>query len=243
MNKNQLKDQLKENVNHPDTISGIHNWCDRWCERCSKTKHCSVFKTTSHLHSENPEDFFKTLSMMLEATIDMIKDYCEKTGVDFESLNEPDFKEEYKRDQYLICNDDGVALAKQYANLVKLWLDSIKNKNPVGLEVRLQDTVLSDCMEVVQWYQYLLQVKMQRALLAYKDESELQISPYDSLGSAKLLLVSIERNISAWGYILQKFPEDEDEILTILVCLQKLRKQTEQLFPEALTFIRPGLDE
>jgi len=243
MNKNQFKSLLTESANHPETIRGIYNWCDRWCERCSKTMHCTVYKTTSHLLSEGPDDFFKMLSMMFEATIDMIKEHCEKSGIDFESLKESDFEGEYERDNYLLRNDDGVALARQYANLVKEWLDSLKSKNSFGMEVRLQDTVLSDCFEVVQWYQYLLQVKMQRAVIAQKDELELELNPYDSIGNAKLLLVSIERNIGAWGYIYQKFNEDEDEILTILICLQKLGKKVEQLFPEARSFIRPGLDE
>ena len=79
--------------------------------------------------------------------------------------------------------------------------------------------------------------------MAQKDEAELELEPYDSLGNAKLLMVSIERNIGAWGYIYQKFKEDEDEILAILICLQKLGKKVEQLFPDARAFIRPGLDE
>ena len=86
MNKNQYKSLLTERSKHPETIRGIHNWCDSWCERCSKTMYCTVFKTSSHLLSENPEDFFKMLSMIFDATIAMIKDYCEKSGIDFESL-------------------------------------------------------------------------------------------------------------------------------------------------------------
>jgi hypothetical protein len=46
-------------------------------------------------------------------------------------------------------------------------------------------------------------------------------------------LVSIERNIGAWGYLYQKFREDEDEILDIPVLLQKIAKQVEQVFPDA----------
>ena len=175
MNKNQFKSLLTESANHSETIRGIYNWCDSWCERCSKTVYCAVFKTTSQLLSEDPEDFFKMLSMMFDATIDMIKDYCEKSGIDFESLKESDFEGEYEREKYLIRNDDGIALAKQYSNLVNEWLESLKSKNPVGLEVRFDDTVLADCMEVVQWYQYLLQVKMQRAAIAQKDELKIQL--------------------------------------------------------------------
>jgi hypothetical protein len=48
--------------------------------------------------------------------------------------------------------------------------------------------------------------------------------------------------MGAWGYIYEKFKEDEDKILDILICLQKLEKKINYLFPEARTFIRPGLD-
>ena len=53
---------------------------------------------------------------------------------------------------------------------------------------------------------------------------------------------AVERNIGAWGYVYQKFREDEDEILDILICLQRLNKYIEHIFPEAKAFIRPGLD-
>jgi hypothetical protein len=75
---------------------------------------------------------------------------------------------------------------------------------------------------VIQWYQYLIEVKFIRVLMSQKEEKEEQQNPYDSLGNAKLLLVSIERNIGAWGYLYQQFREDEDEILDILVILQKI---------------------
>jgi hypothetical protein len=66
------------------------------------------------------------------------------------------------------------------------------------MEIRLQDLMLSDCLAVIQWYHYLIEVKFARALMSQEEEKEEQQNPYDSLGNAKLLLVSIERNISAW---------------------------------------------
>jgi hypothetical protein len=112
------------------------------------------------------------------------------------------------------------------------------------MEIRMQDPMLSDCMEVILWYQHFLEVKMMRALMSQQDEKEEEdIDLYDSLGTAKLLLVSIRRNMGAWGYMYQKFREDEDEILAILVTLQRLYGIIEQRFPEAQAFIRPGLDD
>jgi len=181
--------------------------------------------------------------MVFEATMDMLKEYSEKSGIDFEALKDSDIENEYDRKKYLVRNETGISLAKQYGRQVKYWLDSLKEKDAVGMEIRLQDPMLSDCLEVIQWYQYLLEVKLARALMSQKDEEEEQSNPYDSIGNAKLLLVSIERNIGAWGYIYQKFKEDQDEILDILVCLQRLGKEIERVFPEAQVFIRNGLDE
>ena len=243
MNKSQFRSILTDAVNNPQVIRGIFHWCDRWCERCKKTEHCTLYKTSSLLPSDTTEDFFESLSMIFEATMDMLKEAAEESGFDFESLKDSDFESEYDRKKYLIRNDAGISLAKQYGKQVKQWFDSLKSKDTLGMEIRLQDAMLSDCLEVIQWYQYLLEVKLARALMSQKDEEEEYLNPYDSLGNAKLLLISIERNIGAWGYIYQKIKEDEDEILDILVCLQRLHKQIEQLFPEAKAFIRPGLDE
>jgi hypothetical protein len=180
--------------------------------------------------------------MIFETTLNILKEYAEKNNIDLESLNDSDIIDEYDRKRYLIRNDTALTLAKEYGKQVKHWFLSLKTKEPFGMEIRMQDPMLSDCMEVIQWYQYLLEVKLVRTLMLQKDEEEEHSNPYDSLGNAKLLLVSIQRNMGAWGYFYEKFKEDEDEILDILICLQKLGKKIEQLFPEAWTFIRPGLD-
>jgi len=242
MTKSRFKSLLSESTDATETIHGIYNWCDRWCERCSHTEHCTVYKTSNQLPSENPDDLFKSLSMVFEATVEMLKEYSQKMGIDIDSLNDSDYVNDYEVQKYLVRNDDGLALAKQYRKQVGDWLNVLNEKDPLGTEARLQDEMLADCLEVIQWYQYLLEVKMARALMSQKDEEANLLNPYDSLGNAKLLLVAIERNIGAWGYVYQKFREDEDEILDILICLQRLNKYIEHIFPEAKAFIRPGLD-
>jgi len=243
MDKHEFKSILTEAAKDPQMIHGIFNWCDRWCERCNQTERCTLYKTSTHLSSDEPDDFFKSLSMIFEATMDMLKEQSVKLGLDFNSLKKSDIADDYDRKKYEIKDNDGLRLAKQYGKQVKYWLDSLKKKEPLSLEIRLQDTMLSECLEVIEWYHYQLEVKLARALMSQKDEEEEHVDAYDSLGNAKLLLVSIERNIGAWGCVYQKFPEDEDVILDILVGLQKLNRQVEFLFPNAKSFIRPGLDE
>ena len=221
-------------------IHEIFNWCDRWCEKCNQTGLCTLHKNSVQLSPESPEEFLKTLSNIFESAKKMIKEIVEKRDIDPETLQRSDFEDEYDWKKHLIRKNDGMVLAKKYRKQVMRWFNSLNDD--YGTEVRMQDPMLSDCMEVILWYQYLFEIKMARALISQKDAEEEHSEPYDSLGNAKLLLVSVERNIGAWGYVYQKFKEDEDEILDILISLQKLGKIVEQVFPEARAFIRPGLD-
>jgi len=242
MNKQEFLSILTENAEDTNVIRGIFNWCDRWCEKCTKTEFCTVYRTSVRLPSDTPEEFFNSLTLLFEATMEMLNEYFKDIDVDIDSLDDTDFIAEFIKEKEIIQNDTGINLAKQYGKQVKQWLDSLKKKNAYSMEVRMQDEMLADCLEVIHWYQYLFEMKMSKALLAKKIEEEESLNPFDSLGNAKLLLVSIERNIAAWGYLYQKFKEDEDEILDILVSLQRLCKLIEQVFPEARAFIRTGLD-
>jgi len=37
------KRDIDKLAGNPDFISGIYNYCDRWCERCVMTARCVVF--------------------------------------------------------------------------------------------------------------------------------------------------------------------------------------------------------
>jgi len=65
----------------------------------------------------------------------------------------------------------------------------------------------------------------------------------DSIGSAKVALIGIDRSISAWGKLHEHFPERTDSILDILVYVNRLRRRVEQLFPQARNFKRLGFDD
>jgi len=48
-------------------VSGIHNYCDRWCERCTFTARCRVAETESEMTDEerdiNNEAFLQNLQI------------------------------------------------------------------------------------------------------------------------------------------------------------------------------------
>ncbi|MDY6953748.1 MAG: hypothetical protein SWE60_19750 [Thermodesulfobacteriota bacterium] len=42
------KENLLKRAKHEQFISGIHNYCDRWCERCPLTSRCMNFSIFTH---------------------------------------------------------------------------------------------------------------------------------------------------------------------------------------------------
>lgn len=218
-------------------IRGIFHWCDRWCEKCSQTGLCTLYKNSSSI---TPEEIMESLPEILETAKKMLKDILGKKTANPDALTISDFENEYDWKAHLIRKNDGVVLAKKYRKKVKRWLNSLKDQ--LGMEIRMQDHTLSDYMDVIFWYEAMLEIKMERALISKQEEEEESINPYDSLGNAKLLLVSIGRSIEAWSYLYEKFKNDEDLILDILINLKNLSNKIEQIFPEARAFIRPGLD-
>jgi hypothetical protein len=100
-------------------------------------------------------------------------------------------------------------------------------------------------VEIIHWYQHFIYVKLMRAVRGTlgNAEEEWEDFPKDSDGSAKVALIAIDRSMAAWGHMHQFFPSHQDQIMAIIVHLERLRNRTETIFPEARHFVRPGFDE
>jgi hypothetical protein len=103
---------------------------------------------------------------------------------------------------------------------------------------------LRDAVEVIQWYQHQIAVKIMRAVgtTACRDADADRVDQSDSNGSAKVALLGMDRSVVAWAELLRQMPDDEDRILPLLVALSRLRRDVEAIFPAARAFIRPGFD-
>ena len=92
------KDDLKKLAKDPKYISGIYNYCDRWCERCSFTSRClncaiveEQFGDLEKVDQLN-EAFWEKFSEMLQSTLEMIKEMAKEQGIDLDSM---DMEDEY----------------------------------------------------------------------------------------------------------------------------------------------------
>ncbi len=83
-------DKIKALTDNPAFISGIYNYCDKWCERCPITARCSVFAMEADDRSPDSRDpenekFWKHLQGNLASTIELLREMAEEAGVGVDS--------------------------------------------------------------------------------------------------------------------------------------------------------------
>jgi len=236
---------LTDLASNPDLISGIYNYCDRWCERCPLTTRCLVYATEQE-DNDPPESrdihneaFWRKLGSIFLETREMIVEWAKDAGVDLAETIEEDEARSHRKRQ-LIDNHPLAKSGKSYANAASDWFREFDQIVEAGDPERLEDA-----REVIQWYQYQIAVKTIRALSGRREEEDPESAefPKDSDGSAKVALIGIDRSIAAWRLMQLSLPERAGSIVTLILQLERLRQRLEKGFPAARGFIRPGFDD
>ena len=236
---------LTELANNPDLISGIYNYCDRWCERCPLTSRCLVYATEQE-DDDLPESrdirneaFWRKLGSIFLETREMIVEWAKEAGIDLAANGEEDEARSHRK-RHLIDNHPLAKSGKKYANAASDWFREFDQTIEVSDSERLEDA-----REVIQWYQYQIAVKTIRALSGRREEEDPECAdfPKDSDGSAKVALIGIDRSIAAWRLMQLSLPELAASIVPLILQLERLRLRLEKGFPQARGFIRPGFDE
>jgi hypothetical protein len=245
-------------------IVGIHNYCDRWCERCMFTSRCAVYEDTSNLSSEqkdlNNKAFWDRLSQNFVKAKGMLEQTAEKFGVDLEAL-QADIQKAGEKDEEIKIktrNHIIIKLAREYSLFGDQWLktqpgmldklEHLKENLTIGIEsqqeAKTQMATIKDSLAIIQWYLTFIEPKLMRGLMGKEDAYWLETdSQKDYDGSAKVALIGVERSMHAWQRLFDLLPDQEDHFLKSLSLLEKIKRLTEQEFPEAMKFIRPGFDE
>lgn len=239
-------------------ISGIYNYCDRWCERCPQTSRCLNYAMGEEEFSDpetrdvNNEAYWKKMSEIMQTTIEMLNDMMISAGLDPEKLDDEEDVEERAVEEaaknHLVCR-----MAMEYIDMVREWMDNAEDlffatgpEISSGDEDDIETGSQQDTIKVIQWYQPQIYVKLMRAVsgsLEEPDSFENDHYASDSDGSAKVALIGIDRSIAAWGTMNALLPGIyANDIKNILIHLDQLRKNVEKTFPNARKFIRPGFD-
>lgn len=187
----------------------------------------------------------------LERILSDAKTMLEEKAKEFEIYLDPDPDElnEYieaseRRDAHVRTNDLA-KLADEYAFGIRPVLDETENEWFGTGDI--DDEILQDVLAVVRWYQFFIAVKIKRGLNGILDKDgledgeEISDPQSDANGSIKIALIGIERSILAWTYVLNE--NNVEVVRPIIEILESIKQTTEQKFPYARDFVRPGFDE
>jgi len=258
------KDFMKKYLENPNYIQGIYNYCDRWCKKCNFTDKCMHFALSEeHFPEQDSKNltnkvFWQKISELFKVTLEMLNDLIEKEDIDMNMFDSQKAMRELDERKAEVKKHECSVAANEYIDMVNRWFSNaeeilLQNEDIANLNSEYEfereyyiESVneLKDHLETIQWYQYQIYIKINRAVeekLATGNEPDELQSAYN--GSAKVTLIGIDSSLLSWEYMMFKFPEKEDEVLEILVHLGRLRKKMEAEFPFARSFVRPGFDE
>src|SRR6266849_263706 len=161
---------LIELAGNPAFISGIYNYCDRWCERCPFTSRCFLYATEKadpdlddpDVHDINNAKFWRKLESIFREAQEKIVAWAEEAGVDLESIESQAAIAEHEQreleaDEHLLSN-----LARQYAMTVQEWFAEefvTEQHPPDDMMVDAEGAPEIDvarAAEVIRWYQFFV---------------------------------------------------------------------------------------
>jgi hypothetical protein len=178
--------ELKDLAGNPAFVSGIYNYCDRWCERCPFTARCLVYATEKadeelddpNTHDINNDKFWRKLEAIFRETRELIQEWAEEAGVDLDAAEAEAAQAEHEQEQDSAKQHHLSLSARDYARMVQQWFDEEfaveqnvhddltgKSKN-AG-----EDINVSDAIEVIRWYQFFIAAKVFRALIGVEREA------------------------------------------------------------------------
>lgn len=168
------KDELIELAGNPNFISGIHNYCDRWCERCQFTSKCAVYAMEqadsdiddSEARDITNEKFWRKMHERFQLTAELISDWAAKNGVDLNSIDCEAAIAEHDREMEEAKQDELTQAAHAYADSVDDWFkdesireSAIYDDTTGASESAPDDITVADAVDVIRWYQIFIAVK------------------------------------------------------------------------------------
>lgn len=247
-------------------IPAIHNYCDRWCERCVFVERCAVgVEEIKRWNRETPmteEEMWGAVGENFKESLKMLDDMLRQAGIDPDDIigqTIPDVSLEPKDLEMEKLDEEIFEKGMAYYKLSEAFFT--KNESffeQKGIELQhLADMnmpidmdrlgYIQDAVEIIRQYAAFIGVKARRAISGIEDMKDPDIwgeTPHqsDANGSAKACILCIDQSLAAWETLRKTWPEKTDEILDMLLALSRFRKEMVNLFPHWERFIRPGFD-
>jgi len=220
-------------------------------------------KMTDAQRDVDNEAFWKNLAGMYKKTIQLIRKTAKEQGFDLdevinseENIREVEEKKARREDSKKHFLWVG---GMQYVKMLEKWMKKHEKFDEKGKELLAhfemgikneeesinESKTIIDCVEVVRWYSHFISVKFMRSLSGKEEDKWFEENGFqkDSLGSAKVALIAVERSMEAWSRLREYFDDSDDEILLMLAQLERIKRTAEKEFPDAWKFKRVGFDD
>jgi hypothetical protein len=261
VNNESKKDRLKRLAGSDRFISGIYNYCDRWCERCTLRNKCLSFAMDPDLRTDDSprsgpdnEEFWSGIHESFALVFELLQESAEKWGIDLTAEPDVEYEKRERRREELAEKDPLLREAMAYALAVTRWMNGHREllaekaariEREVEMDLPGHDPLpdaiaLHEAVEVIRWYQHFLYPKISRALMGMLDEDRDMLD--DACGSAKIALIAMARSIGAWQTLGVQMGQSDD-VLDLQIQLARIKTELEKRIPGAMTFKRPGFDQ
>ncbi|MGC9343847.1 MAG: hypothetical protein ACP5E3_14170, partial [Bacteroidales bacterium] len=125
---------ILDSIQEKDFIPSVHNYCDRWCDRCSLKAKCSVFYFEKELlkiaaNDDAGRSSFESVKHVFTLTNDILQENLKDNGIDFDlpfSTKDDFFPKIPAREQKVLD------FAKEYAFSSAEWLKNFPEEKVVA---------------------------------------------------------------------------------------------------------------
>lgn len=141
---------MKNSPNDESFIPEIHNYCDRWCERCPFTARCRVFAMEQELPDDSAdiETVVQNLTTILAEAKQMVIEKADELGIDPFAMSDEEFAEIRRREKQFVDGNKLSELADHYWRSAKEILDA---------DLQLDEESRGDILSVLEWYLFFFQ--------------------------------------------------------------------------------------
>ena len=229
-------------------IPSIHNYCDRWCERCAFSSRCRAYAIEMTIAVDGLE------GELAAATADLDAVSGEGgPGFDFmaeevdEAVTDADIEREMLRHDAAWLVADTHPLMEMVKRLTKLAEPLIEGASRRAEAGGAEAGAFRDPLEVLCRYRYLVQAKIHRALLGREEDPILDESgqpfPADADGSAKIAHITCGAALEAARHLAALDPGLALPAAAYAQSAGRVLQLIDQAFPGHRTFRRPGFDD
>jgi hypothetical protein len=232
----------------PTLVPGIYHYCDSRCERCAFSRRCLSFREAQEQRRQHGD---RDLSAHLEAnarqTVDLMRAWCEREGIDFETLEQDAHSEaadlEYQHARTVVDSDPLTIATTRYTRAAWAIVEPLRRLSPF----HEWPPEVAAALETIDWNAGMIAAKLARALHGFHDRhlgDDEDAIQNDWNGSAKMVRLAIDESLVAWEtlFAVGDTPPGAD-LRQTADALARIDADVATRFPQAMAFIRPGFDE